>query len=155
GGLAATVRLGLNHEQQHQELILTDLKHAWSANPLHPVYREALPDDGRRVSQRWHEFPAGQVEIGHDGVGFAFDNQGPRHAEWLHPFQIAGRLVTNAEYLAFMHDSGYERPEFWLSDGWATRQTRGWNAPLYWENHDGDWFVVTLAGLRPLALEEP
>jgi ergothioneine biosynthesis protein EgtB len=155
GELAATVRLGLHHEQQHQELILTDLKHAWSANPLHPVYREALPDDGKRASQQWREFPEGQVEIGHDGVGFAFDNEGPRHVEWLHPFQIAARLVTNAEYLAFMNDGGYNRPEFWLSDGWVTRQARGWQAPLYWENHDGNRFVVTLAGLRPLVLEEP
>jgi ergothioneine biosynthesis protein EgtB len=154
-GAAATVVLGLNHEQQHQELMVTDLKHAWSANPLHPVYREALPENGRRRAGEWHTFSEGVGWIGHDGKGFAFDNESPRHRTFLHSFQLASGLVTNGDYLAFVADGGYERPELWLSEGWATRQAKGWNAPLYWEEQDGEWSVVTLAGLRPLSLEGP
>ena len=121
--------LGIHHEQQHQELILTDLKHAWASNPLHPVYREALPDDGTPPRHSWLAFPAGLAWIGHDGDGFAFDNESPRHRTWLHGFQLASRLVTNAEYLAFVNDGGYDRPELWLSDGWAARQAQGCASP--------------------------
>jgi ergothioneine biosynthesis protein EgtB len=152
---AATVRLGLNHEQQHQELLVTDLKHAWAVNPLRPVYREALPDHGDPPPLKWRTFPEGLVWIGHAGAGFAFDNESPRHQVFLHGFRLASRPVSCGEYQEFLNDGGYDRPELWLSDGWAARQAHGWTAPLYWENHDGDWLAVTLAGLRPLVPEEP
>src|SRR5207244_11144754 len=108
---AATIVLGLHHEQQHQELILTDLKHAWAANPLHPVYREALPQSGNGPACEWHTVSARLEWIGHDGDGFAFDNESPRHRSFLHGFQLASRLVTNDDYLAFVADGGYDRPE--------------------------------------------
>jgi ergothioneine biosynthesis protein EgtB len=153
---AAVLVLGMHHEQQHQELILTDLKHAWSANPLHPVYREALPPNPLAGSEAgWVDVPAGVVEIGHAGDGFAYDNEGPRHRTLLHGARLARRLVTNAEYLAFMDDGGYRRPELWLSDGWAARQAHGWEAPLYWHEGDGGWQAVTLGGLRPVDPREP
>jgi ergothioneine biosynthesis protein EgtB len=149
------VVLGMNHEQQHQELILTDLKHAWSANPLAPVYRPAVAESGERPTRRWVDFPEGLVWIGHAGKGFAFDNEEPRHRVFLHSFRLSNRLVTNSEYRAFITDGGYNRPELWLSDGWAVRQARGWTAPLYWEQKDDAWFMVTLAGRRPLTPVEP
>ncbi len=153
--VAATVLLGLNHEQQHQELIITDLKHAWAANPLHPVYREAISDSGQPPAASWLHFSEGLNWVGHDGNGFAFDNESPRHQVFQHGFQLASRLVTNADYLAFVTDDGYDRPELWLSEGWATRQAREWTAPLYWEAEGSDWFLVTLAGLRRLDPAEP
>jgi ergothioneine biosynthesis protein EgtB len=152
---AATVLLGVHHEQQHQELILTDLKHAWAANPLHPVYREAVSESDAPPRQRWLTFPARIASIGHDGRGFAFDNESPRHRTWLNGFQLSSRLVTNAEYLAFVKDGGYDRPELWLSDGWAARQAQGWEAPLYWAESDSEWFLTTLAGPRRLCPYEP
>jgi ergothioneine biosynthesis protein EgtB len=152
---AGTLVLGMHHEQQHQELILTDLKHAWSANPLRPVYRPALPSAASPPELKWHDVPAGLAEIGHTGGGFAYDNESPRHRVVLHGSQLASRLVTNAEYLAFIEDGGYDRPELWLSDGWATRQANGWTAPLYWQKLDETWSVFTLAGFRPLDLREP
>jgi ergothioneine biosynthesis protein EgtB len=151
----ATIRLGLHHEQQHQELLLTDLKHAWSVNPLHPCYREAIPTQEQPPPARWVSVAEQLAWIGHDGSGFAFDNESPRHRVYVQAFHLASRLTTNAEYLAFMADGGYDRPELWLSDGWAVRQTQGWTAPLYWEEHDGEWSLVTLAGLRPLQPTEP
>jgi ergothioneine biosynthesis protein EgtB len=147
--------LGVNHEQQHQELILTDLKHAWAANPLHPVYREAIPDRGKPPRASWLNFPEGLTWIGHDGDGFAFDNECPRHRVFLNGFQLAGRPVTNEEYLAFIADGGYERPELWLSDGWSCRQARGWTTPLYWEKQGTEWWTFTLGGLQPLVPGEP
>jgi len=152
---AAALVLGLNHEQQHQELILTDLKHAWGANPLHPVYKPAVADDGVPPCLVWVDVPAGLARIGHAGEGFAFDNELPRHPVLLHGARLASRLVTNGDYLEFMADGGYERPELWLSDGWATRQAHDWIAPLYWEPRDREWSVATLAGLRPLDRREP
>ena len=153
--VADVVVLGLNHEQQHQELLLTDLKHALAANPLRPVYREFVPHNGKPPALEWHTFPAGVVWVGHDGDGFAFDNESPRHRAFLEGFRLANRLVTNGEYLAFIEDGGYERPELWLSDGWAARQTHGWTAPLYWEREGGDWMTMTLAGPRPVDAGEP
>jgi ergothioneine biosynthesis protein EgtB len=153
--IAAAVLLGVNHEQQHQELILTDLKHAWAATPFHPVYRETLADKGNPPPNRWQAFPEGLIWIGHEQTGFAFDNESPRHQVFLRDYQLASRLVTNAEYLTFVNDGGYDRPELWLSDGWATRQAQGWKAPLYWEERDEDWSFFTLAGLRPLCADEP
>jgi ergothioneine biosynthesis protein EgtB len=147
----AMFRLGLNHEQQHQELIVTDLQHAWAANPLHPVYGEIRPEVGAAPPPAtWVPFGGGLFAIGNDGNGFAFDNESPRHRVYLHDFRLANRLVTNADYLGFLADGGYERPELWLSDGWAVRRERGWTAPLYWLERDGAWHTTTLAGLQPL-----
>jgi ergothioneine biosynthesis protein EgtB len=153
--IAPIVMLGIHHEQQHQELIVTDLKHAWAANPLRPVYREATPQKGDPPASDWHSFPEGLAWIGHDGNDFAFDNESPRHRIFLDGFQLKSRPVTNAEYLAFLADHGYDRPELWLSDGWAVRQAAGWKAPLYWEEQEGEWSVVTLSGQQPLEPEEP
>jgi ergothioneine biosynthesis protein EgtB len=152
------VELGLHHEQQHQELILMDIKHVLSLNPLSPAYLEApadKPGDGVPPLQ-WLLFDGGLVEIGHVGGGFAFDNEGPRHRLWLEPFQLSSRLSTCGEYLAFLQDGGYRRPELWLSEGWATIQREGWGAPLYWREDDADGFrLFTLHGERPLDPAEP
>jgi ergothioneine biosynthesis protein EgtB len=153
--VSAIVSLGVNHEQQHQELILTDLKSAWAANPLHPVYRKALTDSRQPAPDGWVPYTEGLAWIGHDGNGFAFDNEAPRHRVFLHGFDLAARLVTNAEYQSFIADGGYKRAELWLSDGWFVRQSQGWTAPLYWKQQDGRAFIVTLAGQRPLVPEEP
>ena len=151
------VELGLHHEQQHQELLLMDAKHLLWQNPLRPAYLDvepaapAEPDD-----QGWVDHEGGIVAVGHDGVGFAYDNEGPRHDELVRPFRLADRLVTCGEWLAFMADDGYRRPELWLSDGWATVQAEGWDAPLYWDqDDDGAWQVFTLGGLRPVDPAEP
>jgi ergothioneine biosynthesis protein EgtB len=151
----SVLELGLQHEQQHQELILTDLKHLLARNPLHPAYRPSTERAGQAPPLTWHTYPAGLREVGHAGSGFAFDNEGPRHRVFVHAFALASRAVTNAEYLAFMADRGYERPELWLSDGWAAVQGEGWRAPLYWRERDGAWQHFTLAGLRPVAQDEP
>ncbi|MGZ3276066.1 MAG: ergothioneine biosynthesis protein EgtB [Caulobacteraceae bacterium] len=156
--LEPLVELGLHHEQQHQELILMDIKHVLSLNPLSPAYAEAppaRPEDAASPIQ-WLLFDGGLVEIGHEGPGFAFDNEGPRHRVWLEPFQIASRLSTCGEYLAFIQDGGYRRPELWLSEGWATIQREGWRAPLYWREDDvGAFRLFTLHGERPLDPAEP
>lgn len=158
------ITLGLHHEQQHQELILTDILHAFSLNPLLPAYRSddaTPPADARRANgaMRWLSGPGGIVEIGHDGRGFSFDNERPRHRTMLHPYQIAERLVTNGEYAAFIDDGGYARPEFWLSDGWAIVQREEWKAPLYWIASDGGeglgWREFGFGGLQPLMLDAP
>jgi len=154
--LAPVFVLGLQHEQQHQELILTDLKHAWAANPCGPVYRAVPAENGAAPPPRaWLSFPEKIVALGHAGTGFAFDNEGPRHRVLVPAFQIASRLATNAEYLDFIADGGYDRPDLWLADGWHARQTAGWTAPLYWQQAAGAWSVVTLAGERPVTPAEP
>jgi ergothioneine biosynthesis protein EgtB len=154
--LRPVLELGINHEQQHLELILTDIKHVFAQNPLRPAYRPLLPSaDDPTPPLRWHQFDAGVRRIGHDGDGFAFDNEGPAHRVFLEPFAVASRLVTCGEYLAFMEAGGYERPQWWLSDGWHARQAQGWEAPLYWERQDGRWQVFTLAGMRPVTEAEP
>jgi ergothioneine biosynthesis protein EgtB len=151
------VTLGLHHEQQHQELILTDIKHAFFINPLHPAL---APPERRNASdaaaaQSFIECAGGAVEIGARGPDFFFDNEGPVHAVLLQPFRLAARPVTCAEYLDFMRDRGYERPEFWLSEGWSLAQREGWRAPLYWEETDGDWQIFTLRGERAIDPAEP
>jgi ergothioneine biosynthesis protein EgtB len=154
--IAPIVTLGLHHEQQHQELIVTDLKHMLSHNPLQPVYREQPSSrSGDAGPLRWVEFPEGVRWIGHDGSGFAFDNEGARHREFIQSFRLASRLVTNAEYLQFMDDGGYDRPELWLSMGWATVQAEHWRAPLYWQAEDGAWWQYTLSGFRRIDPAEP
>jgi len=145
--LAGLVELGLNHEQQHQELLLTDLKHAFGLNPLQPAYAAGVPVESSIPSPlRWKSFPAGVQSLGHDGVGFAFDNELPRHRIFLEAFEIASRLVTAGEYLAFIDDGGYRRPQFWLADGWGECLRHGWQAPLYWSKNPGGWRVFTLRG---------
>ena len=154
--LAFRVTLGLHHEQQHQELLLMDTKHNFSINPLKPAYREDLDvPRGELRPMRWIERPGGLVEIGHAGEGFAFDNETPRHQQLLRPHRLADRLVSNAEYLQFIEDGGYQDPALWLADGWALLASEGWRAPLYWERHDGRWMEFTLGGLRELVPEQP
>ena len=156
--LLKIVELGLNHEQQHQELILTDLKYLYSLIPaeLRPVYAQPRPRaTGPAEPIAWIEQGEGIRCIGYGGDGFSFDNETPRHRELVHGFRLANRLTTNADYLEFMADGGYRRPELWLSDGWATVQQRNWGAPLYWENRDGEWRMMTFAGARTVDPEEP
>ncbi len=153
GDARTRVILGLNHEQQHQELLLTDIKHAFWSNPLHPVYAPGrLPSATAAAPPSWVDFPGGLAEIGHDGSGFCFDNETPRHTVFLDPFRIASRPVTCSEFLNFIQDGGYARPELWLSEGWATVKNEGWEAPLYWRrNPDSNaWEVFTLQGFIPL-----
>ncbi|HVV51602.1 MAG TPA: ergothioneine biosynthesis protein EgtB [Polyangia bacterium] len=152
---AATLELGLHHEQQHQELLLTDIKHALGQQPLRPAY-QAPPAPARRppAPLRFRSFEAGVAAVGHQGAGFAFDNEGPRHRRFLEAFALAERPVTCGEYLDFMRDRGYQRPELWLSDGWQRVQREGWRAPLYWEAGEGGWSVYTLGGVRPVDPEE-
>ncbi|WP_022835352.1 ergothioneine biosynthesis protein EgtB [Salisaeta longa] len=156
--LAPLVELGIHHEQQHQELMVTDLKHVLSVNPLRPAYRDDLapPTVDAIPALDWVAFAdEGVYEVGYDGDGFYYDNEGPRHKEYRRPFALANRLVTCGEYRAFMEDGGYERPELWLSAGWATVQERDWTEPFYWEEREGEWYVYTLGGLRPLNPHEP
>ena len=149
--------LGCHHEQQHQELFLTDIKYNLSVNPLQPAYCVDLPvpPRDRGGALRWIEQPGGIREIGHDGIGFAFDNESPRHRVLLPAYAVASRLVTNGEYLAFIEADGYRRPELWLADGWRIAQERGWQAPLYWRKASHRWRLYTLAGPRPLSEAEP
>ena len=156
-GVADLVELGLNHEQQHQELILMDVKHLLSANPLQPAYSAAPgPPPPAAPALTWVSFPAGVREIGHSGAGFAYDNEGPRHRVFLEPFQLASRPVTCGDFLAFMADNGYGRPELWLDEGWAAVKAQGWQAPQYWRRGaDGHWTVFTLTGRRPVNPAEP
>jgi ergothioneine biosynthesis protein EgtB len=145
------VELGIHHEQQHQELILMDILNLFSCNPLHPAYRPSAPSLMREATPlHWHEYDGGIVEIGHDGEGFAYDNEGPRHEVLLRPYRLASRALTNGEWIAFIEDGGYERPELWLSDGWATVKAEGWRAPDYWDNEDDGWHAMSLAGRRPV-----
>ncbi|HEU0161032.1 MAG TPA: ergothioneine biosynthesis protein EgtB [Rhizomicrobium sp.] len=152
--LADLILLGLNHEQQHQELMLTDIKHAFFCNPILPAYRAQNAPPHPAQDMAWLDHPGGIVDIGHDGNGFAFDNEGPRHRVLLRPFRIATRPVSNAEYAAFIADGGYRRPDLWLSDGWAKVQEEGWDAPLYWlKDDDGSaqrqHSTFTLSGVQP------
>jgi ergothioneine biosynthesis protein EgtB len=150
------LELGLQHEQQHQELILMDIKHVLSLSPLHPAYAPARAHLAPPAPPLdWIAHQGGLFEIGHAGDGFAFDNEGPRHKVWLDPFVIASRLSICGEYLAFIEDGGYIRPEFWLSDGWSAVQREGWTAPLYWLSEAGERMIFTVSGLRRLDPAEP
>ncbi len=148
--LAPTIELGFHHEQQHQELLLMDIKHVLSLNPLRPAYagRPATAADPTPLG--WKEYGGGMVEIGYEGGGFCFDNELPRHQQFLQPYRLADRLVTNCEWLEFMADSGYGRAELWLSDGWARVNEEGWRAPFYWTEVDGVWLEHTLHGTFPV-----
>jgi ergothioneine biosynthesis protein EgtB len=147
--------IGLNHEQQHQELLLTDIKHIFACNPLRPVYRSLPQIDAPAMPLQWIEHAGGLVEIGATGTGFAFDNEMPRHKVYLEPFKLASRLVTNAEYLAFINDDGYARPEFWLSEGWKAIKQGRFKAPMYWEQREGEWWQMTLSGMQKLNPHAP
>ncbi|MFN8168679.1 MAG: ergothioneine biosynthesis protein EgtB [Candidatus Nanopelagicales bacterium] len=148
--LAPTVELGFHHEQQHQELLLMDIKHVLSVNPLRPAYAGTASPVSQPDDVGWVDVEGGLVEVGHEGDGFRFDNEEPRHRVWLEPYRLADRLVTNGEWLEFMADAGYARHELWLSDGWARVNAEGWRAPLYWTELDGVWFEHTLHGTWPV-----
>jgi ergothioneine biosynthesis protein EgtB len=154
--LAALVELGLQHEQQHQELILTDLKHLLAHNPLYPAYLDsALPASCPAPALAWLDFEGGLAEIGHRGAGFCFDNELPRHRQYLAPFQLASRLVTNGDYLEFIEAGGYRDPALWLSEGWDRVCSGEMTQPLYWREEDGRRMEFTLHGLQPLDLARP
>ncbi len=151
------IELGLNHEQQHQELILTDIKHGFWSQPLRPSYtgRRQATNLPPGPAMEWIDFPGGIHAIGHGGDSFAFDNEGPRHEVLLQPFRLASRLVTNAEFQRFIEDDGYRRPELWLSEGWDAICQQGWEHPLYWERIENAWLQFTLSGMEPIRPEDP
>lgn len=146
------IELGVHHVEQHQELLLTDILNAFFANPLRPAYQPAPSSAPHPPAAPilFLPFPGGLVECGHSGSGFSFDNERPRHRQWLRPFSLAARLVTNSEYAEFIADGGYRRPELWLSAGWDAVEQNGWRAPLYWTEHDSRWTLFTLRGAIPL-----
>lgn len=154
GRFEQRVLLGLNHEQQHQELLLTDIKHAFSLNPLLPVYAPPKPSAVTHAARlEWIDVPGGIVEVGFDGREFSFDNEEPRHRAFLAPFRLASRLVTCGEFSDFVRAGGYQKPEFWLSDGWACRLREDWKAPLYWLDEGSQ--IFTLHGTRAIDPDEP
>jgi ergothioneine biosynthesis protein EgtB len=153
GPAAALIELGCHHEQQHQELMLTDILHLFAQNPLRPVYRAPAPlpvDSSAPDSLKFQSFGGGVIEIGHQGPGFAFDCEGPRHRVYAHPFRLADRLITNKEWQEFMSDGGYRKPLLWLSAGWTKACEEGWSMPLYWEERDGEHWNMTLRGAQPI-----
>ncbi|MEM1450718.1 MAG: ergothioneine biosynthesis protein EgtB [Planctomycetota bacterium] len=157
GERLALIELGLQHEQQHQELVLMDIKHVLSCNPLDPAFMDgAAPTSPESAPQELHRFGGGLVELGHRGEGFAFDNEGPSHRAYVDEFRLASRPITNHELLQFVDDGGYRTPTLWLSDAWDRIQTtEPWDAPMYWERRDEGWMQFTLHGLEPLRLDDP
>lgn len=154
--IAALLELGCHHEEQHQELMLTDIKHVLAQNPLAPAYKAPCPKPLRTAPlMRFHDVPEGLHDIGHPGGGFAFDNETPRHRRLVHGFSLASRPVTNGEFLAFIEDGGYDEPRHWLSDGFEWLRAGRHTAPLYWQQRDGEWQIFTLYGRQPINLEEP
>ncbi len=159
--LEALVTLGINHEQQHQELIVTDVKNGLWTNPLRPPFRippaeqRSRGTSGSVPAMQWSSFDEGIDSVGYAGDGFAFDNEGPRHKVYLEGFRLASRLVTNGEYLEFMRDNGYGKAQLWFSDGWDCVRNNQWNAPLYWEQRDGEWWHYTVEGMQPVELNQP
>lgn len=150
------ILLGLNHEQQHQELLFMDIKHNLWSNPLRPAYLDSYPQNRDSFAElSWESREHGLVKIGQDDDCFAFDNERPKHKVWLEPHKLSSRLITNAEFLEFMKDKGYQRPELWLSDGWSHIKKNQWKSPLYWENQDGKWYEFTLYGLDALNPSAP
>ncbi len=155
-GVTPLVELGIQHEQQHQELLLMDIKHVLSRNPLLPAYDAVrLPPVRDAAPTTWTDHPAGTHDIGHSGHRFCFDNELPRHPVYLGPFSLADQLVTCQEWQAFIDDGGYRRPDLWLSDGWALLQAEGWGSPLYWTSVNGEWHEFTLGGTTPVNPAQP
>lgn len=153
---AKVIEIGINHEQQHQELILTDLKYMLSQNPLLPVYRDIKYKQSAQPDKlQWIPFEEAVTEVGHPGGKFTYDNEHPRHKTLVQDFELADRLLTNGEYLDFIKDNGYSRSELWLDEGWATVKNEAWKAPLYWFQRDGKWMNFTLSGARKIDLNEP
>jgi ergothioneine biosynthesis protein EgtB len=156
--IAALIELGCHHEQQHQELLLTDILHLFAQNPLRPAYKapSPLPVETAGLTRcQYQRFEGGLIDIGHEGAGFAFDCEGPRHRVLAEPYRLADRLVTNQEWIEFIADGGYRTPLLWLSAGWTRVAEEGWNMPLYWESRDGEYWNMTLRGAQPLLLTEP
>jgi len=149
------LEIGLNHEEQHQELMLTDILHAFAQNPTLPAYDASWQAPKSAAAEGFVDLPEGIHTIGHQTGGYCFDNEGPSHRVLVGPVRIARALVTNGEWLAFISDGGYANPALWLSDGWAAVQTEGWQAPGHWQDHDGEWRQFTLGGLRPVDLAAP
>jgi ergothioneine biosynthesis protein EgtB len=151
------MQLGLHHEQQHQELLVMDITHVLSRHPFDPPYRprRAAAQPGATRPLQWNRYSTSTVQIGHDGEGFAFDNESPRHDALVHAFEIADRLVTCGEWIDFIDDGGYRRPELWMSDGWATVGAQGWDSPLYWRAQDGTWTVFGTDGRRVVDAASP
>ena len=155
---AWVIEIGLHHEQQHQELILTDIKHVLSQNPIKPAYvdRGSLSEEEKgRTEMRWLTFEKGLHQIGHDDSDFGYDNEFPKHRVYIEPFCIASRPVTNGEYIDFIRDGGYSNASLWLSDGWDMALSENWQSPLYWECRDGEWRYFTLSGMREMDIDEP
>lgn len=157
---AKLTELGLHHEQQHEELLVTDIKHIFATNPLRPVYRPCKPPagglpPGRTPAANWIAYEGGIAELGAEADGFSYDNERPRHKALLREFRLRDRPATCGEYLEFLEDGGYQNPLLWLSDGWEKACSEGWRAPLYWTKENGGWEVMTLSGLRPLDPAEP
>lgn len=154
--LSFYISLGLNHEQQHQELLLMDIKHNFFVNPLKPAYRPELPEPkGELRSMSWVLYGEGIYQIGQNMAGFAYDNETPRHNVFLNGFRLADRLVTNVEFLDFIKDGGYDNPGLWLADGWSMVKSKNWSHPLYWHRGDDGWMQFTLSGMRSLKPAEP
>ncbi|HDZ73492.1 MAG TPA: ergothioneine biosynthesis protein EgtB [Aurantimonas coralicida] len=156
--MAELVELGCHHEQQHQELLLTDILHLFAQNPLRPAYKDPAPvgiESGAPEPARYRSYEGGIVEIGHDREGFAFDCEGPRHRALIEPFRLADRLVTNGEWMEFIADGGYRDPLLWLSAGWATILAQKWSMPLYWNERDGEYWTMTLRGAQPVDRSAP
>ncbi len=155
--IARLVELGINHEQQHQEFLLTDILALFAASPLRPAYRPRRPRPAAAEQDEigWIDYPGGIRQIGHTGDGFAWDNEAPRHEALVHPFRIADRLITNGEWLDFIADGGYRTASLWLADGWTTVNREGWEAPLYWERRDGQWMAMSLEGLQSVEPANP
>ena len=154
--VTARTELGIEHERQHQELFFTDIKYSLAVNPLLPTYLEAAgPGQAEVAPAQWYSYAGGLIEIGFDGAGFCFDNELPRHKAYVGSFELADRLVSNSEYQQFVDDNGYQRPELWLSDGWSTVCSRGWQAPQYWLEHDGEALEYTLHGVQPRLADSP
>jgi ergothioneine biosynthesis protein EgtB len=155
-GVPELVELGLQHEQQHQELLMTDIVHAFSLNPLFPaMLPEWREPKGAVGPTRFIDFPGGLVSIGHNGIGFAFDSEGPSHQTFLRPYRLANRLVRNRDWLNFMEDAGYGTVALWMSDGWATVRAEGWQAPMHWHEQDDGWHIMGPGGLRALDPDAP
>jgi ergothioneine biosynthesis protein EgtB len=159
--LKSLITLGLQHEQQHQELLLTDIKYNFAINPLRPEYCRDIFWNSSKIAinsdrqKTYLNYPGGLHDIGHEGKEFAFDNESPKHKIYLQDYSLASQLVTNGEYLEFIEASGYNKAEYWLAEGWTTIQTEKWQAPLYWEKIDGKWWMMTLSGMRSVDENEP